>query len=267
MEASEGTQGGRHRQGARATMFRAWSWLAPLIVFSFATAALAQSGADNRSAERDEMIRVVEFETFFLSGETGIREIDPDVLEAMREVPRHLFVPEPLRAYAYGNHPLPVGYEQNIAAPLLVALMTHLIEPEADDVVFETGTGAGYHAAVLSRLAGRVYSVEVVEPLAEEAGRRLKEQGYDNVFTRAGDGYYGWPEHAPYDAMVIKEALDHVPPTLLAQLKRGGRMVLPLGPGGGPQELTVITKTGNGKFSERRIMPVRFSPLQGGERL
>jgi protein-L-isoaspartate(D-aspartate) O-methyltransferase len=248
-------------------MFRAWSRLALVIVLGCATPALAQPAADDRSAERDEMIRIVELETFFLSGETGIREIDPDVLEAMREVRRHLFVPEPLRDYAYANHPLPVGYDQNIAAPLLVALMTHLIEPEADDVVFETGTGAGYHAAVLSRLVASVYSVEVVEPLAEQAGRTLKEQGYDNVFTRAGDGYYGWREHAPYDAVVIKEALDHVPPTLLAQLKRGGKMVLPLGPGRGPQELTVITKTGNGEFSQRRIMPVRFSPLQGGERL
>jgi protein-L-isoaspartate(D-aspartate) O-methyltransferase len=259
-------RGGGIEKGC-ATMFRVWNRLALVILLGCSSLALAQPTSDDRSVERNEMVRVVELETFFLSGETGIRELAPGVREALREVPRHAFVPEPLQAYAYGNHPLPVGYDQNIAAPLLVALMTHLIEPEADDIVFETGTGAGYHAAILSRLVDRVYSVEVVEPLAEQAGRVLKEQGYDNVFTKAGDGYYGWPEHAPYDAVVIKEALDHVPPTLLAQLKVGGKMVLPLGPAPGPQELTVITKTGNGEFSERRIMPVRFSPLQGGERL
>jgi len=223
--------------------------------------------ADNHAAERAEMVRILQVEALMVSRETGIAELDPRVLDAMRTVPRHAFVPAELEAYAYRNHPLPVGHEQNIAAPLLVALMTHLIEPQPDDVVFETGTGAGYHAAVLAGLVGEVYSVEVVEPLAERASRLLKEMAYDNVFVRAGDGYYGWAEHAPYDAMIIKEAIDHVPRPLLNQLKPGGRMVIPVGPANGPQHLTVVTKEEGGRIRERRVLPVRFSPLQGGQRL
>jgi protein-L-isoaspartate(D-aspartate) O-methyltransferase len=222
---------------------------------------------NNDAAARDEMVRIIELETLMTSAETGIKELDPKVLEAMREVPRHVFVPEPLRPYAYGNHPLPLGHDQNLAAPLLAALMTHLAAIEPGDVVFETGTDIGYQAAVLSHLAAEVYSVEVVEPLAEQAARLLKDMQYDNVHTKAGDGYYGWRENAPYDAMIIKEAIDHVPVPLLNQLKRGGRMVLPLGPPAGPQYLTLITKDSNGEVAERRVMPVRFSPLQGGLRL
>jgi len=228
-----------------------------------AHAAQAQS---NDVAARHEMVRIVELQTQMLSAETGIAEIDQRVLDAMREVPRHAFVPEPLRPYAYGDHPLPVTDEQNIAAPLLVALMTHVVALQPHHVVYETGTGAGYHAAILSRLVREVYSVEVDEPLAEQAARLLKELRYDNVHVQAGDGYYGWRAHAPYDAMIIKEAIDHVPVPLLGQLKRGGRMVLPLGPARGPQYLTLIVKDADGKVSEQRIMPVRFSPLQGGER-
>ena len=220
----------------------------------------------NDSAARHEMVRIIELQASMLSAETGIAELDARVLDAMREVPRHAFVPEPLRPYAYGDHPLPVTHDQNIAAPLLVALMTHVVALQADDVVYETGTGAGYHAAVLSLLVRDVYSVEVDEPLADRAERLLKDLHYDNVHVQAGDGYFGWAAHAPYDAMIIKEAIDHVPPPLLGQLKRGGRMVLPLGPARGPQYLTLVTKDADGKVSEQRIMPVRFSPLQGGER-
>ncbi len=228
---------------------------------------LAPATAADLAEQREEMVRLVELETLMISGQTGIAELDPRVLAALREVPREAFVPEVLRPYAYEPHPLPVGYEQNVAAPLLVALMTHLAAPEPGDVVFETGTGAGYHTAVLSLLAAEVYSVEVVEPLAEQAARILKEQGYDNVFVQAADGYYGWPEKAPFDAMVIEEAIDHVPPPLLQQLKRGGRMVIPIGPAQGVQYLTLLTKDAAGEVHEQRIMPVRFSPLQGGERL
>ena len=220
----------------------------------------------NDAAARHEMVRVIELQAMMLGAETGIAGIDPRVLDAMREVPRHAFVPEELRAYAYGDHPLPVGHEQNLAAPLLAALMTHLADVEAGDVVFETGTDVGYQAALLAKLGADVYSVEVVAPLADQAERLLKELGYDHIYVQESDGYYGWAAHAPYDAMIVKEAIDHVPPPLLAQLKRGGRMVMPLGPGGGPQYLTVITKAADGSVSERRIMPVRFSPLQGGER-
>jgi protein-L-isoaspartate(D-aspartate) O-methyltransferase len=208
----------------------------------------------NDVAARHEMVRIIEVEVMMLSGETGIGELDPRVLDVMREVPRHAFVPEALRAYAYGNHPLPVSPEQNIA------------DVKSGDVVFETGTDVGYQAALLADLGAEVYSVEVVEPLADQAALLLKELQYDNVHVEANDGYFGWAAHAPYDAMIIKEAIDHVPPPLLGQLKRGGRMVLPLGPAAGPQYLTLIIKDADGKVSEQRIMPVRFSPLQGGER-
>jgi protein-L-isoaspartate(D-aspartate) O-methyltransferase len=237
--------------------------LVPLALGLGATPARAADAAQ----QREEMVRLIQLEALMMSGQTGVPEIDPRVLAALREVPREAFVPEALRPYAYEPHPLPLGYEQNLAAPLLVALMTHLAAPRPGDVVFETGTGAGYHAAVLSLLAAEVYSVEVVEPLADQAARILKDQGYDNVFVKASDGYYGWPEKAPFDAMVIKEAIDHVPAPLLQQLKRGGRMVIPLGPEQGLQTLTVVTKDRDGKVHQKSIMPVRFSPLQGGERL
>jgi protein-L-isoaspartate(D-aspartate) O-methyltransferase len=247
------------------TMRRSLACLIGLLAMVGLNAGPACADA-NDVAARHEMVRIVELQAAMLSAETGIEKLDPRVLDAMREVPRHAFVPEPLRAYAYGDHPLPVTADQNIAAPLLVALMTHVVALQPDDVVYETGTGAGYHAAVLSRLVRDVYSVEVDEPLADRATRLLKELQYDNVHVEASDGYFGWAAHAPYDAMIIKEAIDHIPPPLLGQLKRGGRMVLPLGPARGPQYLTVITKGADGKVSEQRIMPVRFSPLQGGER-
>ena len=238
-----------------------------LVVLPWLAGGGAAQGAEPDEVARADMVRLVELEVHALAGLTGIEAIDPAILQVMREVPRHRFVPAPLQAYAYGNHPLPVGHEQNIAAPLLVALMTHVAEPKPSDVVFETGTGAGYHAAVLAELVERVYSVEVVEPLATSSARSLADLGYRNVFTRTGDGYYGWREHAPFDAIIIKEALDHVPSPLVAQLKRGGRMVIPLGPARGPPFLTVIRKAEDGSLSEERIMPVRFSPMQGGERL
>jgi protein-L-isoaspartate(D-aspartate) O-methyltransferase len=242
-------------------------WLRCALVMALLAAPASVRAAADLAAERAEMVRLIELETLLLSGETGVAEIDARILAALGQVPRHAFVPEPLRAYAYAPHPLPVGHEQNLAAPFLVALMTQLVAPEAGDVVFETGTGAGYHAAVLSLLAAEVYSVEVVAPLADRATRLLKELGYGNVFVREGDGYFGWAAQGPYDAIVIKEALDHVPPPLLQQLKRGGRMVLPLGPARGPQYLTLVTRDAAGKVSERRIRRGRFSRRQGGERL
>ena len=224
-------------------------------------------GANGAAARaRAEMVRQIEAEGHMVGEVTGLGDLDPRVLAAMAEVPRHEFVPEELRPYAYARHPLPLGHGQNIAAPYLAALMTHLAEVGPGDRVYETGTDTGYQAAVLSRLADRVYSVEVIDPLAEQAARRLKELGYDNVEVRAGDGYYGWPEHAPYDAIVIKEAIDHVPAPLVAQLKTGGRLVMPLGPANGSQYLTVVTKEADGTLTGRPVLPVRFSPRQGGER-
>ncbi len=230
-----------------------------------------RAAPDGRAAPdvvaREHMVAVVEEEVRLLSGEIGIEAIDPRVLEAMRIVPRHDFVPVEIRAYAYNNHPLPIGHGQNLAAPLLIALMTHLAELKPDDVIFETGTGAGYHAAVMAHLVKDVYSVEVIEPLADQAARMLKHRKDVNVRVQAGDGYEGWPEYAPYDAIIIKESLDHVPIPLLRQLKPGGRLVIPLGPADGAQILTVIRRTADGRLTQKNIMPVRFSPMQGGERL
>ena len=228
------------------------------VLFAPGMTDAAQDGtarvASSDEIARHHMVSMVEEEVRLLSAETGIRTIDPRILEAMRKVPRHDFVPTEIRAFAYNSHPLPIGHGQNIAAPLLIALMTHLAELGPDDAVFETGTGAGYHAAVLSRLVKDVYSVEVIEPLAHRAARMLKDRRDENVMVQAGDGYEGWPAHAPFDAIILKESLDHIPAPLLRQLKPGGRLVMPLGPA-------------DGRLTQRRIMPVRFSPMQGGERL
>ena len=232
----------------------------------------AQQDSDVQTASpaeiaRDHMVAIVEEEVRQLSIETGIQAIDTRVLEAMRTVPRHDFVPNEIKAYAYNSHPLPIGHGQNLAAPLLIALMTHLAELEPDDAVFETGTGAGYHAAILARLVKDVYSVEVIEPLADQAARMLKDRRHENVMVQAGDGYEGWPAYAPFDAIILKESLDHLPVRLIRQLKPGGRLIMPLGPADGTQDLVVIRLTQDGRLTQRRIMPVRFSPMQGGERL
>jgi protein-L-isoaspartate(D-aspartate) O-methyltransferase len=223
--------------------------------------------AGDPAAQRARMIELIRIEALLTSSETGIDTIDDRVLAAMGEVPRHEFVPPRLAGYAYLPQPLPVHPEQNIAAPFLVALMTHLARVEPDDRVFETGTGEGYHAAVLAKLAAEVYSVELIPELAAAASRRLAELGYGNVRVREGDGYFGWAEAAPFDVIIVKEAVDHVPSPLLAQLKPDGRMVLPLGPLDGVQQLTVVRRRGSGGgYREEQVLPVRFSPLQGGER-
>ncbi len=198
---------------------------------------------------------------------TGIATLNPAVLRAISEIPRHEFVPAPLRDLAYMDIPLPLGHEQNIPQPFLVALMTHLAAVQRHHVVFETGTGAGYQAAVLARLAKRVYSVEVVRPLAAQASNRLKVMGVGSVEIKAADGYYGWAEKGPFDAIIVKEAVHHIPPPLLNQLKRGGRMVIPVGPLDQAQMLKLVTKDKNGRLRQRNILPVRFAPLQGGERI
>jgi protein-L-isoaspartate(D-aspartate) O-methyltransferase len=185
------------------------------------------------------------------------------VLEAMSKVPRHEFVPEASRRSAYDNRPLPIGHGQTISQPYIVALMTHLSEPDPDDTVLEIGTGSGYQAAIFSALVKRVYSIEIIEPLAQQAKTRLDRLGYDNVTTRLGDGYYGWEEHAPFDAIVVTAAASHVPPPLIAQLKPGGRMVIPVGGRFLTQQLLLIEKTMDDDIVTRQIAAVRFVPLTG----
>jgi protein-L-isoaspartate(D-aspartate) O-methyltransferase len=184
----------------------------------------------------------------------------PTVLRAMNEVPRHLFVPEALRDLAYDDRALPIGNEQNILQPYLVALMADLLELDGTERVLEIGTGTGYQAAVLSRIAGEVYTVEIVDDLADRARGTLLALGYGNVRVRAGDGYKGWPEVAPFDAILVTAAPERVPQPLLDQLKLGGRMVIPVG--SFFQDLTVITRTADG-FEKRKSIPVRLEPMTG----
>jgi len=186
---------------------------------------------------------------------------DPRVLAAMRDVPRHQFVPSDARADAYIDAPLPIGFGQTISQPYIVALMTELVRPSATDAVLEIGTGSGYQAAVLSRLAATVRSIEIVEPLARSAQAALRRLGYANVQVRTGDGYQGWPEAAPFDVIVVTAAPDAVPPALVAQLRPGGRLVIPVGPVGGVQDLLLIERDAAGRTTTRSIIPVRFVPL------
>ncbi|NNE08000.1 MAG: protein-L-isoaspartate(D-aspartate) O-methyltransferase [Gemmatimonadetes bacterium] len=185
---------------------------------------------------------------------------NPAVLDAVRAVPRHAFVPETYRSEAYDDHPLPIGEGQTISQPYIVALMTELLDPEPGDRVLEVGTGSGYQAAVLAELVSAVYSIEIVEPLARESAARLAALGYDNVTVKAGDGYRGWPEHAPFDAIIVTAAPGHVPKPLTEQLKDGGVLVIPVGDE--EQSLLRITRTGNA-FKRESVIPVRFVPMTG----
>jgi protein-L-isoaspartate(D-aspartate) O-methyltransferase len=188
---------------------------------------------------------------------------DDRVLQALLEVERHQFVPQKLWPEAYANHPLPIGHGQTISQPYIVALMTDLIDPDKNDKVLEVGTGSGYQAAVLSRLVERVFSIEIIEPLARQAQDRLARLGYDNIDTQLGDGYFGWEEHAPFDAIVVTAAASHVPPPLIDQLKPGGRMVIPVGGRFAVQYLLLLEKAASGEILTRQITAVRFVPLTG----
>lgn len=186
----------------------------------------------------------------------------PHVLDAMRRVPRHRFVPDSERRHAYRDMPLPIGHGQTISQPYIVALMTQSVEPRADARVLEIGTGSGYQAAVLAELVDHVYSIEIEEELARTARAVLDELGYDNVTVRAGDGYGGWPEHAPFDIIVVTAAPEHVPQALIDQLKPGGTMIVPVGPVYAVQELRLIEKDANGRLRGKNIAPVRFVPMR-----
>ncbi len=190
---------------------------------------------------------------------------DRRVLDALRKVPRHLFVPEEFRRLAYEDHPLPIGLEQTISQPYIVALMTELARVAEGHTVLEIGTGSGYQAAVLSVLVKRVYTIEYLAPLGEAARKRLAELGYKNVEVRIGDGYQGWPEQQPFDAILVTAASEEVPQALIDQLKPGGRMVIPVGRQADTQVLQVLEKDSEGKISRRNTIPVRFVPLVKGQ--
>jgi len=246
----------------RRSLFHA---LGVLLVTS--TGCAASQDSLEMAGQRAAMVKQIEMNAREAQFATGVPELDAKVLEAIKEVPRHFFVPTDLEPYAYLDTPLPLGYGQSLSQPYLIALMVHVAEVKQGDRVFETGTGAGYMAAILSRMGANVYSAEVVAPLARSAAGKLADLGYEGIEVRVGDGYFGWPENGPYDVILVKEAVHHVPPPLIRQLKSGGRMVIPVGPLESGQVLTLVTKNGDGRVKTKPILPVRFTPLQGGERI
>lgn len=191
---------------------------------------------------------------------------NPQVLQAMRTVPRERFVPAALQRLAYSDRPLPIDHGQTISQPYIVAFMTEVLLLKPEDSVLEIGTGSGYQAAILAQIVANVYTIEIVEPLGKSAEELLEELSYTNVHMRVGDGYYGWPEQQPFDAIIVTAAASHIPPPLIEQLKPGGRMIIPVGTVMQVQHLLLIEKDKNGEVTQRNIMPVRFVPLTGGPR-
>jgi len=210
------------------------------------------------------MVAEIAAETIFASAEIGRATLAPRVLEVIGSVPRHEFVPLEIQAYAYANMPLPIGFNKTISQPFICALMTDLLDLQEADKVLEIGTGLGYQAAVLSALVEKVYSVEIIEELGEQAKRRLARHGCANVALRIGNGYHGWAEHAPYDKVIVTAAPDLIPPPLLNQLKPGGRMVIPTGLPEA-QQLVLVEKDAEGRARTREVLRVRFSQLEGTE--
>lgn len=225
----------------------------------FAGGAVAEEPPFAR--QRAAMVDIIKERAQSNYGIEAPKGVSERVLQAMRETKRHLFVPERFRPLAYADRPLIIGHGQTISQPFIVALMTELAEVEPDHTVLEIGTGSGYQAAILARLARQVCTIEIVRPLGETAAKRLETLGYRNVQVRIGDGYQGWEECGPFDAVVVTAALDHVPPALVRQLRTGGRLVMPVGPVGATQRLTVVRKTGDGKTETRVIALVRFVPF------
>jgi protein-L-isoaspartate(D-aspartate) O-methyltransferase len=198
------------------------------------------------------------------AGYTRILELDPDVITAMKNTPRHKFVPNSMKRFAYENRPLPIGHGQTISQPFIVAIMSHMMDPKPGDVVLEIGTGSGYQSAILSSLVDKVYTIEIVPELAASASRVLEQLHFDNVFVRSGDGYKGWPEKAPFDSIIVT-AGGNVPPKLLEQLKLGGRMIIPVQNEDSSQDLTLFEKIAEGQLIQRSILPVIFVPLIEGK--
>src|SRR6266850_4704237 len=233
--------------------------LLPALFLLAMTHAQPSDAQDQRAAARARMVAEIAAMARETGGETGRPGFSDAVMAAMGKVPRHRFVPFLQDLFAYENRPLPIGEGQTISQPYIVALMTDLLDPKPGDIALEVGTGSGYQAAVLAELVAKVYTIEIVEPLALRAEADLKRLGYTNVLVRAGDGYKGWPEAAPFDAVIVTCAPDHVPQPLVDQLKEGGRMIIPVGPLG-DQELFVLQKKA-GKVERRAVLPVRFVPM------
>lgn len=233
------------------------------ILTLLALGTLSCAGPFDYAVERDALVKEIERQVAATSHALGTEYLDPAIIAAMRAVPRHEFVPAALRGEAYANHPLPIGAGQTISQPYIVAIMSHLLGVGPGDKVYELGTGSGYQAAVLGAMGVEVYSVEIVPELAERAQGLLQRLGYENVRVRAGDGYLGWPEAAPFDAIVVTAATDHVPQPLIDQLAPNGRLVMPVGETNWHQQLVVMKKTEAGTLERKDILPVRFVPVTG----
>jgi protein-L-isoaspartate(D-aspartate) O-methyltransferase len=225
---------------------------------------IEEAGAQDFSVQRARMVAEIEAMYAETRSLTGLPAMSPRVRAALGKVERHRLVPPEQRTLAYRNHPLPIGQGQTISQPYIVALSTDLIAPQPRHVVLEVGTGSGYQAAILAETVGRVFSIEIIESLGKEAEERLKGLGYNNIEVKIGDGYQGWPEKAPFDAIVVTAAAPQVPEALVEQLKPGGRLVIPVGEAGGAQDLLLIVKTAAGKLERKTILPVRFVPLVPG---
>lgn len=219
--------------------------------------------SDKFEEPRRNMVRVIEANVHVSNLYIDKQRFDPRVMSVMGRIERHKFVPLALQHVAYENEPLPIGHGQTISQPYIVALMTDLLEIDPGDKVLEIGTGSGYQAAVLAEMGAEVFTIEIIKPLADEAVKRLKSLQYDTVKTRQGDGYYGWKEEAPFDAVIVTAAAGHVPPPLIRQLKPGGVMVIPVGSMFMVQQLVLVRKDEAGEVTTRQILPVRFVPLTG----
>ena len=250
------------RESRSKTRIRALVYLcSSLLVAGF----LFAQGEENLRKRREDMVQT---QIAAPRGRGAERVQDSSVLDAMRKTPRDRFVPAELVPYAYDDRPVPIGYGQTISQPYIVAKMTELLEPKREHQVLEIGSGSGYQAAVLSPLVAQVYTIEIIEPLGIAARQRLAALGYKNVEVRVGDGYFGWPEKAPFDSIIVTAASNHIPPALIEQLKPGGRMVIPVGNPFQTQMLMLVTKGRKGPrdLQVRNLMPVAFVPLVGGPR-
>jgi len=237
-----------------------WLLIAGLILLLFSTHVIAE---DSFQQQRELMIENIKAELTISDDFLSQASFDELVFAALRKVPRHEFVPENQRIHAYENRPLSIGYGQTISQPYIVAIMTSLLNLKKTDRVLEVGTGSGYQAAVLAELAGSVYTIEILEELGKQAVNNLNRTGYKTVHTRIGDGYSGWEEAAPFDGIAVTAVVSQLPPSLIKQLKPGGRMIIPVGKALAPQYLVLVTKDADNKVSTRQIVQVSFVPLTG----
>jgi protein-L-isoaspartate(D-aspartate) O-methyltransferase len=238
--------------------------IAVIVICIFPIYSVAAWADDDYAAARQQMVEHINEVVLETAKYTDRTEFDPRVMQVMGDTPRHLFVPKDQLDNAYTNRPLPIGYGQTISEPYVVALMTELLQTQPGNRILEIGTGSGYQAAVLSPLVEHVYSIEIIDELGSKTTRLLDRLGYNNIDTRIADGYNGWPEQAPFDGIVVTAAISHIPPPLVAQLKNGGVMVIPVGTRFQTQQLTLVKKDMQGGITARQILPVVFVPFTGG---